>query len=650
MKLVWANNRFEFHCQYREKHFANNAKFRWDRERKQWYSTNITRAMTLVEYADQECLDVMREMRERRESSEKNSRSSGEGEDFSRLPVPFGQSYLSFQAAGIRYALGRPSTLIADEMGLGKTIQALGVINALQEIKSVLIICPASLKINWAREAEKWLTRKVSIGIADGKTFPETDIVIANYDILNKHSALLERSWDIVIVDEAHYAKNPKAKRSKLVYQIASKAERKLFLTGTPIVNRPKELHPLISCLDPDRWNENGKGFFPFAKRYCNAHQTRFGWDFDGSSNLDELQEELRSTIMVRRLKADVLTELPPKRRQVVELPINGAVKAVKAEASALAQHQDRIAELRAVVELAKASDNPSDYESAVEELRAGERVAFEEIAQLRHDTALAKIPYMVAHLQDCLSSGKKVVFFAHHHDVVDGIMEAFSGDAVRLIGRDSQKTRQEAVDAFQLGERARLFVGSIQAAGVGLTLTASSHVVFGELDWVPGNMTQAEDRTHRIGQKNSVLVQHLVLEGSLDATMARTLVEKQAVIDQALDNETTDSRVDDIPLFPIRAATEQTTIQAIQQEANKLNGEQIDAISQGLRFLVSLDGDRAAERNERGFNKVDSCIGHSLALVEALTPKQAALGQKIVLKYHRQLGDEIIRAIRGQR
>lgn len=481
--------------------------------------------------------------------------------------------------------------------------------------------------------------RPLTIGIASSQEWPESGIVIINYDILHKWQEKLQAvEWDLVIADEAHYIKNPKARRTKQVTSI--KARRKVLLTGTPIVNRPVELWPLIHYLDPKRW----KSFWSYAKTYCNAYYNGYGWDFSGASNLEDLQEKLRSTIMVRRLKADVLTELPPKRRQVIELPANGASKYIAAEQSAFSRYEEQLAKLKARVELAKACEDEEEYRQAVEALRNGARAAFDEISKLRHETALAKVPYVVAHLEDVLEAEQKVVVFAHHHDVIQSIATAFEDIAVILTGEQSLEERQAAVDRFQNDPSCRLFVGSIQAAGVGITLTAARTVVFAELDWVPGNMTQAEDRCHRIGQQNSVLVQHLVLEGSLDASLAKTLVAKQEVIDRALDKA---SEITQVPLLPQAAATETSTRKQIAEEAARLTAEQIGAIHSALRFLAEMDTDRARAINYAGFSKVDSEIGHKLAACSSLTPKQAALGRRIVLKYHRQLPEEMIALIK---
>jgi SWI/SNF-related matrix-associated actin-dependent regulator 1 of chromatin subfamily A len=423
-----------------------------------------------------------------------------------QIPVPAGLEYLPYQKAGIAYAAGRKSTLIGDEMGLGKTIQAIGTINVTNP-KTVLVVCPASLKLNWKNEMVKWLVSERTIDVVNGggEQIPSNpDVVIINYDVLTKHAkALQSRTWDMVIMDEVHKIKNPKAKRTVVAVNI--KAKRKVLLTGTPITNRPIELQPIAGYLDPESFGN----YYSFGRRYAAAYKGRFGWDDSGSSNLDELQRRLRQSFMIRRKKDEVLKDLPAKVRQVIVLPSKGYTQ-----------------------ELTKEFDALSD---AVEET-SFEEVSFEKMSEVRHEMALAKVNDVVDHLTDL---EHQVVVMAHHKDVVQGIqegLEAVGKTVVTLTGDCNQAHRQNSVDTFQAG-KADVFIGTIGAAGVGITLTKASHVVFAELDWVPGNMSQAEDRCHRIGQEDSVLVQHLVVDGSIDARMAEALVGKQKVLDKALDN-----------------------------------------------------------------------------------------------------------------
>ncbi len=590
------------------------------------------------------------------------------------IPSPTGLEYLPYQRAGIAYAASRPATLIADEMGLGKTIEAIGVINADTTIKKVLVVCPASLRLNWRRELEKWLTRPMGVAIVTGgkpKDWPagQFSIVIINYDILSKHRKRIDEiEWDLLVADEIHYCKNQATARTKAVFghktkkgevkQTPIKARQKLYLTGTPIVNRPLELWPLVESADP---NGLGRNFFAFAKKYCDAHHNGFGWDFKGAKNLELLQRLLRERFMVRRLKKDVLTELPSKRRQVIELPANGATGAVAEERRVydghkayIAEIEERLAEIEQMGEVELDDLRHTYGEDYVGELRRGlaasKKTAFTEMSLARHAVALAKVPKVIEHLETALEGGP-VVCFGHHRDVIALIADHFGDQAVTLTGASSMEDRQAAVDTFQAG-KAKLFIGNIQAAGVGITLTASSHVVFAELDWVPGNLSQAEDRCHRIGQHDSVLVQHLVLENSVDAEMVETLIHKQEVIDAAMNDlparkpETTPEAA---PVRPHRPETTTVTIQPDPKDeaAEALTAAQIEAIHEGLRLLAgACDG--ALALDGCGFNKFDSQYGKGLAANDSLTPRQALAGQKLCIKYGRQLSDDLMVIIKA--
>ena len=556
MKLTYRDGTYRCLSTYEERSIPKSAGFLWDPGTRTWWTSDTTRAEKLREYADEAAAEQLDAARAARELS----RAVDAEID---VPAPEGLSYLPYQRAGIAYARERTRSLIADEMGLGKTIQAIGLIN-LTNPTSVMIVCPNSVKLNWRRELERWLVEKRPIGIANGKSFPDDDIVIINYDIVGKHRGAIDaRTWDLLIVDEAHYLKNSRAQRTQYVLGRWDYDEREriqpinarqtVFLSGTPLTNRPIELWPILKYSLP---NTLGRSWKYYVTRYCGGEPTRYGWYVDGATNLDELQERLRSELMVRRRKADVLAELPAKRRQVVELPANGCEDVVRREQEAMDSIRQRLSELRRQVEAAR-GQSESAYRAAVKQLREGTRAAFGEIARLRHDTAVAKVPSVVAYALDCLESVDKLVIFAHHHDVIeglsDGLREAKVGH-VTLTGEHTVEERQAAIDRFQTNPSCRVFVGSITAAGLGITLTAASHVLFAELDWVPANIIQAEDRCHRIGQRDSVLVQHLVLEGSIDVTMARALIDKQAVLDAVLDGDGNKDVEDDEEAFALSA------------------------------------------------------------------------------------------------
>jgi len=479
------------------------------------------------------------------------------------IPRPKGLDYLPYQEAGIRYAVSLGNALIADEPGLGKTIQAVGVSNAVAEARRILVIPPASLKINWEREWKKWCAKGLSVArVQDGRpeNWPtDSDVVILNFDLVAQHhNRLTDQPWDLLIIDEAHALKTADAKRTKLIlghgtgrnHTPGIPAKRKIFLTGTPILNRPAEIWPLAHALDPDFFSDK----FQFEARYCDAHKTDYGWNARGASNLAELNRQLRARIMVRRQKAQVLKDLPPKTRQLIELDQpslaahNDVFSKLAAAQDSLKTIYDRRERLR---ETAQRGDITSkQYLDQASTLAAEARVAFHQMSLVRKETALAKVPQVMELIKTSLDNGK-LILFCHHHEVVEAYADALNqhfrkqagkrgtpSTIAIVTGQTKNDDRQKQADTFQEDERCKVFIGTIGAAGTGYTLTAASTVLFAELDWVPGNMNQAEDRAHRIGQLDHVLVYHTAIEHSLESRMVRRLIEKQATIDAALDDD----------------------------------------------------------------------------------------------------------------
>ena len=406
---------------------------------------------------------------------------------------------------------------LADEQGLGKTAQALSIIAPLKyvnyEIQKILIICPASLKINWQREVKMWTGHTAQILKVGEKI--SANIVIVNYDICGKPKLLGELMSfkpDLLILDEAHYLKSPTTQRTKAVLGsgrqagIASTALKILALSGTPMPNKPIELYPMLKQCCPQAIP--GMGYYEFAQKYCKAWNAPWGFDVSGADNLEELSKAIEP-YMVRRLKADVLQDLPPKIYKVVVLDPDATMKkAVKLEK-----------------EFDRASIDP----------RKG-IINVEGLATVRRMMGEAKVKKAVAYIEDLLQDVKKIVVFAHHADVIKMLKEGLKDyEPVVLTGSSTQTARQDAVDTFQDTEICRVFIGNIQAAGVGITLTAASHVVFVEPSWVPAELDQAADRCHRIGQKDNVTVEFLVVEGSLDEYILSKILDKKNVIDQVI-------------------------------------------------------------------------------------------------------------------
>jgi SNF2-related domain/Helicase conserved C-terminal domain len=460
------------------------------------------------------------------------------------IPLPPGMAFLPFQKTGIAFALDkmkRHGCLIADEMGTGKSIQAIGCILAQPSLRNILIVCPASLKTNWLLECQKWGIG-LPMRIAGGRTQWE-GLVITNYDVLNK---VPDRPWDLVIFDEGHYLKNPKSARTKQASRIAKQSRRVLILTGTPVESRPLELWPLLQILNPEEWDPagffkgkkvpagNDAGFYRYARRYCDAKERVVGsyvnpltgdrilkktWDLSGSSNAEELQERLKTTTMIRRLKRDVLAELPEKRREIIVLP---------------AEMTDD-GELLGVVDL---ESLPKSLEECLLLLHQAKLPAFAEFASVRQDLALRKVPFVLEQVRAVFASGvEKLLLFAHHQAVLDALRLGLAEFCPAFLsGATAPEKRQAEVEKFRGLPDCRLFIGSLKAAGVGLTLTAASHIVMAEADYNPSVNTQAEDRAHRKGQRNALLVQYIIQDATLDAHLVKLVVAKQEVVNAVLD------------------------------------------------------------------------------------------------------------------
>jgi SNF2 family DNA or RNA helicase len=461
------------------------------------------------------------------------------------IPAKSGRQYLGYQKAGIAYALQRKHTLIADQPGLGKTIQALGFINY-QKPKSVLIVCPATIIFNWKDEALNWLVGDYEIWLVKTKSdeIPARDglFVITNYEKLtgdSRLSASLSRPWDVAVFDECHLLKNPESMRSRAVLgdgRLLSYCKRALFLSGTPAENYPREIWPIAAAIAPAKFGNK----LNFESRYCGRHQEyRDGspvWVTTGASHLGELQQRLRASFMVRRLKKDVLPELPPKRRQLIQLDEHSVDWKKHPQFQKWQEiFLQRYEAAKAKIEEAKTE---AEYQDAVLLLEKLTGIAFQEMSEFRHQSALVKLPLCLKYLDELLDSGvENVVIFAYHSDIIEALANHFKGDCAVISGDTPMHKRKDSVSAFQ-EKRVRVFIGQIRAAGVGITLTAGNTVVFVEIDWVPTVMSQAEDRLCRIGQKKMVHVIHLVLAGTLDANMAQKIIEKQAVLEKMLDQQ----------------------------------------------------------------------------------------------------------------
>ena len=439
------------------------------------------------------------------------------------------------------------------------TIQTMGFLNCLRTTNpnlNTLILAPSTLAFNWRDEAQKWLipgpTGLPEIVIPASAQFevPRRDnlLVITNYEKMVRDSLLtdsLKRVWDVLVCDEAQALKNWAAQRTQAVLGqegLMQRAHRSVFLSGTPIENYPKEIWTIAAAICPAKFGD----WWAYAKRYCGLHQEvttegRTRMVDTGATHLGELQQRLRSTFMIRRLKSDVLKELPPKRRQLIVLGDSKVDWSRDPDFARWKELYEKDYEQRlAALEAAHTRDA---YKQAVRQLDAFTGVAFKDMSALRHKTALAKLDACITYIDQILETGiDKLVIFAHHQDVLQKLALHYGPAAVSMSGETKQSERDAVKKRFQdtptRDGGARIFIGGLKVAGVGLNLFAASTVIFIEIDWNPATLTQAEDRLCRIGQTKMVHVIHLILDGTLDVSIVKKVVAKQEVVDKALNRE----------------------------------------------------------------------------------------------------------------
>ncbi|XP_073318256.1 DNA annealing helicase and endonuclease ZRANB3 isoform X2 [Pagrus major] len=448
-------------------------------------------------------------------------------QQLSGLPHKLLQRLMAFQREGVEFALSKNGRcMIADEMGLGKTVQAIAVAYAFRKEWPLLVVVPSSLKYPWIEEMERWIPelQPGDINLVENKShtmgISSSKVTVLGYGLLSTDArplveALTRQRFAVVVVDESHYLKSRNAARTKILVPLIQSAKRAILLTGTPALGRPEELFMQIDALYPKRFGT----WTDYAKKYCNAHYRYFGprrqWDCRGASNLDELHQRL-SQIMIRRLKAEVLTQLPPKVRQ--RIPFDLPKEAAK-EASASFAEWERL--MKGMGSGVVATDNPFTQVMSL-------------VTQMYKQTAIAKAGAVKDYIKMMLEAEQlKFLVFAHHLTMLqactEAVIEAKAG-YIRIDGSVPSSERIHLVNKFQSDPDTRVAVLSIQAAGQGLTFTAASHVVFAELYWNPGHIKQAEDRAHRIGQTASVNVHYLIAKGTFDTVMWSMLNRKETV------------------------------------------------------------------------------------------------------------------------
>ena len=474
------------------------------------------------------------------------------------LPKGLLKSLYRFQKQGIIFGIKKFSRLlIADEMGVGKTVQAIGLSSLYQKDWPVLVICPSSLKFAWRDEVSQWLAEILNKNeiqvIKNSKNEFKNNIkyYIISYDLsVRMIDKIIEKNFQYIIADEAHYLKTRNAKRTMYLTPILQRSKRVVLLTGTPILAKPMEIFPLLHILRPDKF----KGFKEFGARYCDPKILRFGIvDWSGSSNSRELNSILNK-LMIRRLKKDVLSQLPPKKRQKIEIATDSKIiKKLKMVMEKSSKKFEKL--LGTEIELEKLGINIDDLKTEKEKEeeknnRESEKDGEEDTILNRFNKAYsmtgeAKLPGVKDYVNYLVDNSCKFLIFAHHTEILDAIEEVIIKDKIsyiRIDGNVAIEKRQDLVYKFQNEDDCLVAILSITACATGLTLTKASTVVFAELHFTPSIMIQAEDRAHRIGQESGcVNIHYLFGADTLDVLLFRKLNEKQNIVSTTLDNKSKD-------------------------------------------------------------------------------------------------------------
>ena len=441
-----------------------------------------------------------------------------------------GRKAFKHQEEGIKFLLSKKKCILADDMGLGKTFQS--IVAALETgVEKVLVVCPANAKINWKREICNFIDEdEVSI-LKTGYWNPKRFTII-NYDILKNFHTLIDGrkkyeeneirrelvdfGFDLVILDEAHMVKNSSSQRTKIINQISENVERRWLLTGTPIANRPMDYFNLLFLCDSPltaNWQ-----FFAF--RYCAAKKfnkrLKTGkmkqiWLTDGASNLEELQNRTKKYIL-RRVKEDHL-DLPPK----IVAPYYLELDDMKAYESVFDDY----------LEWAK---------SEGKSLGSGRHMV--ELIVLRKFISLKKVEHSVELAEQAMEQGKKVIIFTNFTDSFNALMSKFGKLAVGHNGKMNGTQKQNSIDQFQNNDNVKVFVGNLISAGTAITLTKAEVVIMNDLDFVPANHAQAEDRAYRIGQASTVNVYYPIFENTVDTMMYEMLESKKQIISTIMGEE----------------------------------------------------------------------------------------------------------------
>lgn len=527
---------------------------RWVKEYHHWEMIpSVTNIPQLFNFAEtcQGCFEQGVKELLQREMDKHKTNLLNSSKLLSDIVVPdIAQPLMPFQLAGVNYASKVKRCFIADQPGLGKTCQALATVQYLEAYPCV-IVCPSILKENWRREVLKFFPSRTAV-ILDNKNYKTVaaEIYILNYDMLKKYLLSVRlRQPHAIIFDECHMLKEKKTIRAQSALAMADGVGVRLGLTGTPILSRPAELVSQLQILGQMEQFGNS---WQFLQRYCCPKQEKIGWDkeakkpkmrfnFSGVSNSEELNEILRKTCYIRRLKEEVLLELPSKRQSIIEFEIDNIVDYQKAAddiVEYLIQEGQKeeafLSDIKNMSPIGRYNARHDKMWQTRHRVQAAQHLV--KIEALKKLSIKGKMASINLWIDDFLATGEKLVVFAHHRNIVEQLSNR--PGTVKILGSTARGERQAAIDSFQNDPNTRLIVCSLMAGGVGITLTAASNVVFCELGWTPAIHEQAEDRTHRIGQREAVNVWYLLGKDTIDEDIYSLLQDKKVVVDSVVEGK----------------------------------------------------------------------------------------------------------------
>jgi SWI/SNF-related matrix-associated actin-dependent regulator 1 of chromatin subfamily A len=637
MQITYRNDRFVAICAYDERHAPKEAGFRWDASAKHWWTNDAAKAARFLDYCDEQATAKLNDVSRASKASAAasvtdldNPRAANVAAKISSMVMADAPKPYDYQIAGsaLMSLWQRDGGILGDDMGLGKTPQAIFHAAMLMDANPsalVLVVCPAAVAPNWSREFDRWTGFQATVihGTREPH-LPKCGVIVCPYSVVgsvNVLAALQTRSYAALYCDEFHYIKTPTAARTKAVWDtLRSRAATVWCLSGTPVPNRPREIAHICAALAPDVFGSEWK----FLQRYCGPQQVwtgrKYVTSYDGATNLDELAQKLRGSILIRRTKAQVLKDLPTKRREIIVL--DGGTAARSLDMSGL------------------------DLAAVREQISNGSVPSFDEISKVRHDEALGRVKSTVEWLVNELEQDDQpVVVFCHHKDVGHAIAKGCQDAGhlpVYVDGDTSPEHRQAQVDAFANGA-GRLFIGTIGACGTGINglQKRATKVIMAESSWTPGDNEQAEDRVCRIGAvaNQFIRVVYLVSDGGIDTYVLDLVISKmvniQTIVREA--NAITEA--------------EQITVAARGPDApspRTIDPVLVEPIMAAVRKMQACNLDGATVENEIGFNQFDTPFGAKMAGVTNPTDRQVIATARMLAKYARTQVPEAADAIRA--